>query len=176
MISLCWLIFHNPGLLNLRLSFSWAIPFTGSFSRTCIYNPGLLYFRMCFSRAIPWRRTYTSQNLLRFAQTDFSIDPQLQATLGCSSIKNPAVPARFCDVRRERDSNPRSPWKDNGFRDRPVRPLRHLSIPLRTLDDLLSKLSNIPSSYWIIYYLFVNQLSETNFIVLRLAVKLLYRI
>jgi hypothetical protein len=38
---------------------------------------------------IPEWGTYTSQNLLRFAHTGFSSDPQLQAMLGCSSIKKP---------------------------------------------------------------------------------------
>ena len=33
----------------------------------------------------------------------------------------------YCQVRRERDSNPRSSCPDNGFRDRPNRPLWHLS-------------------------------------------------
>ena len=31
------------------------------------------------------------------------------------------------DMRREGDSNPRTPYEINGFRDRPVRPLWHLS-------------------------------------------------
>jgi hypothetical protein len=37
------------------------------------------------------------------------------------------LPADFCDLRRERDSNPWIPCEINGFRDRPIRPLWHLS-------------------------------------------------
>ena len=35
--------------------------------------------------------------------------------------------------RRDRDSNPGTPQRVNGFRDRPVRPLRHLSASVVTL-------------------------------------------
>ena len=48
-----------------------------------------------------------------------------------------SVSLRFWNWRRERDSNPRNPDGFNGFRDRPVRPLRHLSIHFRVLNRRL---------------------------------------
>ena len=36
-----------------------------------------------------------------------------------------------CGLRRERDSNPWTPEEVNGFRDRPIRPLWHLSMVYR---------------------------------------------
>jgi hypothetical protein len=49
---------------------------------------------------------------------------------GVGKINNPIrLPADgvIHVLRRERDSNPRSSYPDNGFRDRPIRPLWHLS-------------------------------------------------
>ena len=56
----------------------------------------------------------------------------------CSGISSPALLIRLIVItlvrrivfRRGRDSNPRSPWGLNGFRDRPIQPLWHLSICL----------------------------------------------
>jgi hypothetical protein len=52
--------------------------------------------------------------------------PQTPTVLRC--LRDKLKRSDTADWRRGRDSNPRSPGKeDNGFRDRPVRPLRHLS-------------------------------------------------
>ena len=39
--------------------------------------------------------------------------------------------------RRERDSNPRCPYEHNGFRDRPIKPLSHLSKIIQFLNHRL---------------------------------------
>jgi len=55
----------------------------------------------------------------------------LQTLTAAAGVKpaTPGVRSSVLKWRRGRDSNPRSPDKeDNGFRDRPVRPLRHLSM------------------------------------------------
>ena len=54
----------------------------------------------------------------------------LLRTLAAASGAKPATSGVRSSVlkwRRGRDSNPRYPKSDNGFRDRPDRPLRHLS-------------------------------------------------
>ncbi len=40
---------------------------------------------------------------------------------------NPSISSKRELQRRERDSNPRNPYEFNGFRDRPIQPLSHLS-------------------------------------------------
>ncbi len=72
-------------------------------------NPGLRHgvIRFFFSHPLPktcFRRAWSKNN-----------PPLTRVGIFCFAL------------RRERDSNPRCPEEHNGFRDRPVRPLRHLS-------------------------------------------------
>jgi hypothetical protein len=52
-------------------------------------------------------------------------------------------PSKFLFWRRGWDLNPRSPYEDNGFRDRPNRPLSHLSLIIFTFHT--NKLDSYPN-------------------------------
>lgn len=52
---------------------------------------------------------------------------QIEKAIVARQVERSAVPTFVREWRRDRDSNPGNPLELNGFRNRPVRPLRHLS-------------------------------------------------
>ena len=98
---------------------------------------------------IPEWGTYTSQNLLRFAHTGFSSDPQLQAMLGCSSIKKPCSSCKVLWCAEREGFEPSVPVRGQRF-SRPPRSttpasLRHMirmwSDPQRYYPGRLSEIN-----------------------------------
>ena len=70
------------------------------------------------------------RSFLRFAIDEHSLDVRLHGLSCREDCKNKtrgAFASRVLFQRRGRDSNPGTSKLVNGFRDRPVRPLRHLS-------------------------------------------------
>ena len=70
------------------------------------------------------------RSFLRFAIDEHSLDVRLHELLCREDCKNKtrgAFASRVLFQRSGRDSNPGTSKLVNGFRDRPVRPLRHLS-------------------------------------------------
>jgi hypothetical protein len=73
--------------------------------------------------------TKLSESLREASIVDKKIDiPHLSKLRACSTKLSESLREASVVERRERDSNPRNPCELNGFQDRRIRPLCHLSV------------------------------------------------